>query len=124
MYDKFYERIFIKIDELMHEKKLFLDYKINIETIAKGVGTNRTYVSRAVCGKYKNFKEYVNGMRVDNLLYDVVTEAINIINTDPEEFARRYGFKTRRSLDRVLYKERGYTFSTIRKKVLCQNFPD
>lgn len=112
-----YNDIFIKIDKIMREDKLFLDHKISLIKLARIVGTNRTYASRAVCEKYKNFKEYINNLRVDNLLLDVKNDSFkNVLSEDLDNFANKYGFKTRRSLDRVMSRERGCTYSTVIKK--------
>ena len=126
MYEELYRRIFQRIDSLMKKEKLFLDYEINLVKLARLVGTNRTYASRAICMKYKNLKEYLNKLRLDNLFYEFKSDNMGILCDDPDDFANKYGFRTRRSLDRVLNREKGCTYSRMmhEKKALGEDFTD
>lgn len=109
--------IFDRLDRKMKEDRLFLDCSLTLPRFSKLSGTNRTYASRAICGKYKNFKEYLNTLRVENILRDVQTEeSPDLQMTDPDEIANRYGFRTKRSLDRILVRETGCTYRRILKR--------
>lgn len=117
MYEDLYRRIFKKIDIIVREEKLFLDYNISLEKLARIVGTNRTYLSRAICMNYKNLKEYLNKLRLDNLLNDFDSDkAGDALCDDQDDLANKYGFRTRRSLDRVFNREKGCSYSNMMKK--------
>lgn len=109
--------IFGRLDKRMREDKLYLDYTLTLPKLSGMTGTNRTYASRAICGRFRNFRDYVNTLRVENLLSDVQCgRCCDDIAGDPDEFANKYGFRTRRSLDRVLVKETGCTYRKIKQR--------
>ena len=111
------EIVFERLDRRMREDKLYLDYSMTLPKLSEMTGTNRTYASRAICGKYKSFREYINGLRVEHILADVQEKnAVEPEGGDPDEFANSYGFRTRRSLDRILVKETGCTYRKILRR--------
>ena len=101
------EVVFERLDRKMREDKLYLDYSMTLPKLSEMTGTNRTYASRAICEKYKSFRGYINSLRVEHLLADV---------QESSEFANSYGFRTRRSLDRILVKETGCTYRKILRR--------
>lgn len=108
--------VFDRLDRKMKEERLYLDCDLTLPMFSKITGTNRTYASKAICGRYKNFKEYLNTLRVENVLKEVQEEeSPDLRMTDPDEIANRYGFKTKRSLDRILVRETGCTYRKIVK---------
>ena len=55
-----------KIDAAMEQDNLFLDADLSIVSLAEKMGTNRTYVSKAIKdAKGCNFSDYVNRYRLD-----------------------------------------------------------
>lgn len=107
------------MDVKMREEKLFLDPDMTLAGLSQRTGTNRTYASNAVCSRYRNFREYLNSLRVEHLLQDI-REGIctEIDQADGDDFAMRYGFRSRRSLDRVLVRETGCTYlKIVRRRV-------
>ena len=106
--------IFDRIDRKMKEERLFLDPGLTLPLFSKLTGTNRTYASKAICGRYKNFRDYVNTLRVENLLGDIQARKCGGVSLleDTDEFANSYGFSTRRSL----VKETGCTYRKIWKR--------
>ena len=55
-----------RIDEAMEKDNLFLNADLSIVSLAEKVGTNRTYVSKAIKdAKGCNFSDYVNRYRLD-----------------------------------------------------------
>lgn len=111
------DQVFDRLDRKMKEERLFLDCDLTLPRFSKITGTNRTYASRAICGRYKNFKEYLNTLRVENILKDVREDDPQDMGmTDPDEIANKYGFKTKRSLDRILVRETGCTYRKIVKR--------
>ncbi|HIZ87143.1 MAG TPA: hypothetical protein IAC03_03160 [Candidatus Coprenecus pullistercoris] len=109
--------IFERLDRKMKEDKLYLNSHLTLPMLSDLTGTNRTYASRAICGRYKNFREYVNTLRVEHLLEDVQADRCgDRILGDPDEFANKYGFNTKRSLDRILVKETGCTYRKLYRR--------
>ena len=108
------ELIFESLDEVMRGEELYLDPDITLPDLSRRLSTNRTYVSRAVCAKFKNFRDYVNTLRVERLLEDMQEGRCGKIQqAEGDEFALRYGFRSRRSLDRILALETGCTYLTL-----------
>ena len=66
------EVVFERLDRKMREDKLYLDYSMTLPKLSEMTGTNRTYASRAICEKYKSFRGYINSLRVEHLLADVI----------------------------------------------------
>ena len=111
------EVVFERLDHKMREDKLYLDYSMTLPKLSEMTGTNRTYASRAICEKYKSFRGYINSLRVEHLLADVQeSRTAEPEGGDPDEFANSYGFRTRRSLDRILVKETGCTYRKILRR--------
>lgn len=116
-WEKIKDVVFDRLDRKMKDGRLYLDCDLTLPRFSKITGTNRTYASKAICGRYKNFKEYLNTLRVENVLKEVQEEdSPDLKMTDPDEIANRYGFKTKRSLDRILVRETGCTYRRIVKK--------
>ncbi len=111
------EVIFERLDRKMKDEQLYLDYRLTLPVFSKMTGTNRTYASRVICEKYKGFREYLNSLRIEKLLSDIQEErCAGLELKDPDEFANSYGFRTRRSLDRILVKETGCTYRKILRR--------
>jgi hypothetical protein len=53
-----------QLDKYMNEKQLFLNPDLNMEMIAREIGTNRTYLSAVISSSKEGFFIYVNGMRL------------------------------------------------------------
>lgn len=116
-WDSIKDAVFQRLDRKMRESCLYLDSSLTLMKLSRLTSTNRTYASRAICGKYGSFRNYVNALRVENLLRDMQSGSCFQENAgDPDEYANKYGFKTRRSLDRILVKETGCTYRRIQKR--------
>ena len=54
-----------QLDQLMQEKRLFLEHDLSLEQITQEIGTNRTYLLQALKeDKGITFKEYINRLRI------------------------------------------------------------
>ena len=54
-----------QLDQLMQEKKLFLEHDLRLEQVTRELGTNRTYLLQAIKDdKGTTFKEYINRLRI------------------------------------------------------------
>ncbi len=108
--------IFEKMDRRIRKRKLYLDPDFSLEQAAKLAGANRTYASRAVGSRFENFKQYINTLRVENLLCDFYgDECDEYLFDDTDEFAQEYGFHTKRSLDRIVSLQTGTTYARIKR---------
>jgi len=100
--------IFNKLKKLMEDEKLFLEKEIDLEKVAQFLGTNRTYLSKALNGELKiNFNQYINSLRIN--------EAIQLIKNGEAEkitiegLALHVGFRHRSVFGRAFQKETGVT---------------
>ena len=81
------EIVFERLDRRMREDKLYLDYSMTLPKLS------------------------------EMTLADVQEKnAVEPEGGDPDEFANSYGFRTRRSLDRILVKETGCTYRKILRR--------
>ena len=63
------DTLFGRVDELMKEKKLFLDEDLTLKDISLQLSCNKVYVSRAILDKTGlNFRQYINRYRIDYAL--------------------------------------------------------
>lgn len=78
--DKSDMTLFLKIEELMKTDKLYRTKNLTLDKIAEEVGTNRSYVSRAInqCAKMK-FSNYIDNYRI--------TEATSMISGDMDNLS-------------------------------------
>ena len=54
-----------QLEQLMQEKKLFLEHDLRLEQVTREMGTNRTYLLQALKDdKGTTFKEYINRLRI------------------------------------------------------------
>ncbi len=110
------EMVFEKMDRKIRKRKSYLNPKFSLIEAAKLAGTNRTYTSRAVGHHFDNFKQYINTLRVENLLCDFYGDSCDeYLFDDSDEFAQEYGFKTKRSLDRIVYLQTGSSYAKIKR---------
>ena len=58
-------QIYIKLEDIMNERQIFLQQDILLNDVAKLLGTNRTYLLRALSScAHMTFKEYINRKRI------------------------------------------------------------
>ncbi len=102
----------VSLQKLMEEEKIYLHSDLTIESIAKSLNTNSTYVSRClhdVLGT--SFYEYINGKRIDysKTLLSGTDEKI-------ESIAIQSGFNSSRAFLRVFKQTTGETPTLWRKR--------
>ena len=120
-----YIELFCRIDDVVRDNSLYLDSKLRLEVICRLVGTNRTYASRAIGAKYKNFSEYLKLLRLEYFVLVILSKPFHLFDTiDCDDMAISCGFKNRRSFDRALLRASGLTYSQVRKDLynFRQNF--
>lgn len=111
------KEILHKIVNLFDEKKCYLHSALNIQDLARTVGTNRTYISTVINQNFnQNFCAFVNSYRVNELK--------KVIRLHPDYsnqlLAEACGFGSVDSMKRAVKAKTGLLFSTWKE----QNTPD
>lgn len=95
-----------KLERKVSEDKIYLDPDLTITGLAEKLGTNRTYLSKAIIQEYKmNFISYINELRIK--------EAIRFIsygehyNLNMDGIAQKAGFNNRVSFAKTFQKHTG-----------------
>ena len=105
-----------KVDSLMYSRQLFLDSNLTLESLAKEVGTNRTYLSRMFKTKKKiGFEAYLVKLRLE------YAASISKRNLSAEDMANESGFPTRKAFVRSLMEAGQHSCYLLKKKYLCAN---
>ena len=98
--------IIAKLEYVVTEEKVFLDPDLTITGLAEKLGTNRTYLSKAIIQEYKmNFISCINELRIK--------EAIRFIsygehyNLNMDGIAQKAGFNNRVSFTKTFQKYTG-----------------
>ncbi len=113
MDDKHVE-LFRQIKEEIDDKKMFLDTNLSRESLAKHLGTNRTYISEAVSQMTgMNFPQYINLLRIkeaERRLHDPEVDVSNFAN-----FGRTLGFASLNAFRTAFKQQTGMTLSAYRE---------
>lgn len=95
----------VSLQKLMEEKKIYLHSDLTIESIAKALNTNSTYVSRCLHDELgTSFYEYINGKRIDHS-----KTLLSGTNEKIESIAIQSGFNSSRAFLRVFKQITGET---------------
>lgn len=103
------------LQKLMEEEKIYLHSDLTIESIAKSLNTNSTYVSRCLHDELgTSFYEYINGRRIEysKTLLSGTDEKI-------ESIAIQSGFNSSRAFLRVFKQTTGETPTSWRSSNSC-----
>lgn len=99
-------------DRVFNEKQIYLNPLLNINDLAKELGTNRTYVSNYINQQLNTtFYDYVNSWRVKKAI--VLLETTNL---SLQEIATKSGFNSISSFRRYFVSRMGQTPSSYKKK--------
>lgn len=108
-------KISVKTERIIMTKKLFLDPEFTITTLAKEIGTNRTYLSKFFREEKEcKFRDYINLLRAEHaksLLFSFKKYAM-------EDIAILSGFGSVRALNRSFCKNFGKLPTQYRKEYL------
>ncbi len=101
-------KLFSQIAFLMESEKLYILHDLNINTLAKKLNTNRTYLSKAINSvSGKSFNEFINEYRIaeaKRLLYSKESELITI-----DAIGKKAGFNSKATFFRVFKSLSGVT---------------
>lgn len=101
------EEIFLKINSLLEEDKIFLKKDLRLDEIAKPAQANRTYISILISEKYQyTFSELINRKRIEYAQNLVVKNP----NLSQAQLAEETGFSHASSFSRTFKQYTGITF--------------
>ena len=87
-------QLIARLDELIAEKKIYLDPELNIQKTAEYLSTNRTYLSTAINNTFNmNFPTYINRLRIQESIH-LISEGFTETQT-LEALATQCGFANR-----------------------------
>lgn len=99
--------------ESIQSENWYLEPRLSIRDVARRMGTNETYVSRALNhGLGKSFNHLINDMRVTHAKTLIETRTDNVLN-----IAMSSGFNSKATFNRVFRDMTGETPSAYRKRV-------
>lgn len=94
------------LEQLMTNNKLYLDKDISLGKIADLLGTNRSYLSKAINSAYNvNFATYINDMRIKEAIHLISSGELQHLNM--EGIAEKCGFSNRVSFTKAFQKFTG-----------------
>ncbi len=119
-YELMTDNLLERVHYLMECKKRYKDPSVNLEDIACELGTNRTYMSRAINQKHKTrFNGFINTYRYNEL--------IELLDQYPHlnrgELANRSGFNSVTTMLRVIKQHSGLKFKEWKLQV-CSSTSD
>ena len=108
------ESLFLKMDNLVREDKLYLSNDINIVEVAARLATNRTYLLSALHSQSLDFRNYINKLRIEELIsiingYSNIDQDYNSV----EDVALSLGFKNSIALRRAVTKFMSLDYYTL-----------
>ena len=115
--------MFRRLDLQVRRDELFLDPELTLTGMARLSGINRTYVSGAVRTRFVCFRDYLRSLRVERLLNDIRTGRCGErVDGDWDDFARSYGFRTKRSMNAALVGLTGVNYCRlVRWRNMCRS---
>jgi AraC-like DNA-binding protein len=109
------------LDELMREKRVWMEPHLTLPDLAALVGTNRTYLSNYLNNTlHTTFYDYINGFRME--------AALALLN-DPDstltmvEVAESCGFNSISTFRRVFVRAMGCSYVEYRNRILAEKHP-
>jgi len=108
-----YDELMARLEKIVQEEELYLDPTISREALSSRLGTNRTYLSRAIQLRGETFSGFLNGFRLKHAM-ELMR---NYPSMDHSEIAERSGFINQRSLNYLILKKYGYTLVAFRRRI-------
>lgn len=108
------KNLFIEIDNLMKKEKFYRTKAVSLEMIADKLGSNTTYVSRAI-NKYAgtNFYGFINTYRIKDAAGQMTDPKFNL---PLKELADNLGFSSVSAFYKTFHKETGCTAAVYLKE--------
>jgi AraC-like DNA-binding protein len=109
-----FKELKVKLEELMQDKKPYLDQDLSILKLAKDLNTNTKYLSHIINSEYKhNFINFVNQYRIEEVKNQLISGNLNFTI---EALAQNAGFKSKSSFNSAFKKITGKTPSDFIKE--------
>lgn len=110
-----YRQLFLKVEDLMRNEKVFRKKDLTRDNVSEMLGTNRTYLSKAInTFSGKSFNNYINTYRIN--------EAVSIISGPSgdipvKQLAEDLGFGSVSVFYKVFQRETGLSISRYKKEL-------
>jgi len=107
--------LFQKMEETLCRSGLFCRKSLSVDLLAQELNTNRTYVSGVLRRRGYTFSAYINGFRVQYVIFLLCNNADE--SMPAEVIADMCGFMSVRTLNYYLRKTFGISLSVLRKRI-------
>ncbi|HPB89834.1 MAG TPA: helix-turn-helix domain-containing protein, partial [Bacteroidales bacterium] len=111
-----FEELFSRMEEAVVKKELYLDSSFSRTRLAREVGSNRTYVTKALNSHGVGFYDYLNRYRLERAKQILGQKENSTMLM--EEVACGSGFSSVRVMNYCMMQSEGFTASQYRKKIL------
>ena len=114
--DQIINEIIGKLEDMVSNRKVYLNPHITITELAEDIGTNRTYLSKAIAKKYStNFINYINELRIKEAVR--LIHAGEHLNLNMDGIAEKAGFNNRVSFSKAFSRFTGVSPSFFIKNL-------
>jgi AraC-like DNA-binding protein len=104
-----------RIEFAIVNQKRYTDPKVSLDALACELGTNRTYMSKAINEEHrKSFKQYINDHRFSELMRQILKNP----NLTREELVQLCGFNSISTMVRVVKASTGFTFREWKRRLM------
>ncbi len=111
------EEILSKLNQLFEIDKIFNDYNLTIDKLAKKISTNRNYLSQIINEEYgKNYSDFINEYRVKETML-MLSCSKKSKQFSIEAIAKEAGFKSVSSFNFAFKKHTGITPSVFKQGI-------
>ena len=101
-------------DRVMREKKLYLNSSLTLDKLAREIGSNRTYLSKALSEKKgKNYRSYLNEFRVQYAKEQLCKKNYTLL-----DLAIISGFKNEKTFYNALVQSGDKSWKSVKKRYL------
>lgn len=103
------------LNETVETRLLYLDRNLTLETLARELSTNRTYIYDAISSIGMNYSTYINSYRTQyaiDLLLDSRRQNLSV-----DDVAEISGFSSPRQMNFYIKKSAGVTARALRKRI-------
>lgn len=107
------EDLIIKATEVILSERLFLDPALKCSDVAARIGTNRTYLWRALRQRGFGFQDYLSKFRIRHFIQIAGT----FVNLRGSEIAEICGFNSPKQMNKYLKEMMGITLVDYMKRI-------
>ncbi|MCK5021607.1 MAG: AraC family transcriptional regulator, partial [Candidatus Peribacteraceae bacterium] len=115
--DNIKEEILEKLEEILDNEKIFRDFDLTIDKLAKSISTNRNYLSQTIYTEFgKNYNDFINEYRVKEAML-LLSDQKKCSRLSIEGIANESGFRCVSLFNLVFKKFTGITPSNFKAKL-------